>query len=55
MKHKMPILILLLLLLAETAASSAPLEFYFVDLAGQGYTSASLHGSPVVLYVGSTS
>lgn len=55
MKRKMPILLFLLLLLAGTAASSAALEFYFVDLAGQGYTSAALHGSPLVLYVGTTS
>jgi hypothetical protein len=44
-----------LLFMAGPLIARAAMEFYFVDLTGQGYTSASLIGSPVAIYVGSTS
>lgn len=55
LKRKTLILSFLLLFMAGPLIARAAMEFYFVDLTGQGYTSASLVGSPVVIYVGSTS
>jgi len=55
MKRRMLILLLLLLGMAGPAVGSEALEIYFVDLAGHGYISSDLKGSPLIIYVGSTS
>lgn len=54
MKRRIPILLTLLLFMAGPVASSAAMEFYFIDLAGHGYISSDLIGSPLIIYVGST-
>lgn len=55
MQRKVPILLLLLLFMAGSIVSAAATEFSFTDTAGQAYTSSVLKGSPLVIYVGSTS
>ena len=55
MQRKVPILLLLLLFMAGPVVGYAATEFSFTDLAGTAYTSPALKGSPLVIYVGSTS
>ena len=55
MKRKVPILLLLLLFMAGPVVGHAATEFSFTDLAGKAYTSSALKGSPLVIYIGSTS
>lgn len=55
MQRKVPILLLLLLFMAGSIVSVAATEFSFTDLAGKAYSSPAMKGSPLVIYVGSTS